>query len=52
MIYTTDVPDWCMWEGAGQYFSGDFKQINSVDLLIQLREKSPIKYIDNVLDLI
>lgn len=46
MLCVTDIPDWVVCEGLGQY-DFDFK-IGGSEMFTKLFEKSPIRYVDNV----
>lgn len=46
MLYTTDIPDWVIVEGLGEY-DYNFK-IGSSSIPKELYEKSPIRHVDKV----
>jgi acylaminoacyl-peptidase len=48
MVSTTDIPDWCYVEGIGGRYHWDQYRPPSVDEMLQLYQKSPIKLVDRV----
>jgi acylaminoacyl-peptidase len=49
MLFTTDIPDWCVFETFGKEREEfDFKLIGSPEVYAKLFEKSPIYHVDKV----